>query len=141
MSAHDAARIFQPVFALVALTFLVLLRIPYVRIRAALARRVVTDDFKLGESPRVPPDVALPNRNYMNLLELPLLFYVLAIALYVTGHVEPLQLTLAWCYVALRFAHSLVHLTYNGVLHRLACFALSNFVLSAMWLYFASTIL
>jgi len=141
MGALEPVRIFQPVLALVALTFLVLLRIPYVRIRAALARRVVTEDFRMGESPRVPPDVALPNRNYMNLLELPLLFYVLAVSLYVTQRVDTLQLTLAWCYVTLRFAHSLVHLTYNGVVHRLTCFALSNFVLSAMWLYFANTIL
>ena len=137
----EPALIFQPVVSLVALTFLVLLRIPYVRFRAAAARRVVVDDFKLGESPGVPPDVALPNRNYMNLLELPLLFYVLSLSLYVTRHVDQPQLTLAWCYVALRVAHSLVHLTYNGVVHRLTFFAISNFVLAAMWLYFGTTIL
>lgn len=141
MRPIEPVHIFQPVLALVALTFLVLLRIPYVRLRAAFAKRVVADDFKMGESPQVPHDVALPNRNYMNLLELPLLFYVLAVSLYVTQHVDTLQLTLAWCYVTLRVAHSLVHLTYNGVIHRLTCFALSNFVLSAMWLYFANTIL
>ena len=137
----EPARIFQPLLALVALTFLVLLRIPFVRIRAARAGRIVARDFKLGESANVPPDVALPNRNYMNLLELPILFYVLAVSLFVTRHVDALQLGLAWSYVALRAGHSLVHLTYNGVLHRLALFALSNFVLATMWLYFATAIL
>jgi hypothetical protein len=137
----DQARMFQPLLALVALTFLVLLRIPFVRIRAARAGHIVAADFKLGESANVPPDVALPNRNYMNLLELPMLFYVLGVALFVTRHVDALQLGLAWSYVALRAGHSLVHLTYNGVLHRLALFALSNFVLATMWLYFATTIL
>ncbi|MDB4987100.1 MAG: hypothetical protein JWN04_2278 [Myxococcaceae bacterium] len=137
--SHDSLRIFQPVFALVMLTFVVLLRIPFVRLRAARERRVTRADFRLGESPRVPPDVAIPNRNYMNLLELPVLFYVLALTLYVTRHVDPLQLALAWTYVALRAAHSMVHLTYNDVLHRLALFALSNVVLSLMWVYFART--
>ncbi|MET0284498.1 MAG: MAPEG family protein [Polyangiales bacterium] len=133
--------IFQPVLALVLLTFLVLLRIPYVRIRAALAQRVTVDDFRLGESPVVPADVALPNRNYMNLLELPLLFYVLALTLHVTQRVDSVELTLAWLYVGLRVLHSCVHLTVNHVLTRLAFFAASNFTLAAMWAYFAMKVL
>ncbi|MDB4971841.1 MAG: hypothetical protein JWN48_182 [Myxococcaceae bacterium] len=136
----EALRIFQPVVALVMLTFAVLLRIPFVRIRAVRARQITALDFKLGESPRVPPDVSIPNRNYMNLLELPVLFYVLALALYVTRQVDAAQLSMAWSYVALRVGHSLVHLTYNHVLHRLALFALSNVLLTAMWLYFARSV-
>jgi hypothetical protein len=137
----DQAAIFKPVLALVLLTFLVLLRIPFVRIRAARQRRVGVNDFKLGESAQVPDDVALPNRNYMNLLELPMLFYALALALFVTHQVDQLELTLAWVYVGLRVAHSGVHLTTNHVLSRLAMFALSNFVLCAMWIVFATRVL
>ena len=137
----DPLRIFQPLCALVALTFLVLLRIPYLRIRAVRARRVRVSDFSLGESADVPSDVSIPNRNYMNLLELPVLFYVLLIALYVTQRVDGVQLACAWGYVALRVGHSLVHLTYNNVLQRLVLFALSNVLLSVMWIYFARGIL
>jgi hypothetical protein len=133
--------IFQPVLALVMLTFLVLLRIPYVRIRGVRAKRVQVDDFKPGESAHVPEDISLPNRNYMNLLELPMLFYVLALALYVTQRVDAVELTLAWVYVALRFAHSCVHLTVNHVIARLIVFASSNVVLSLMWLYFGARLL
>jgi hypothetical protein len=32
--------------------------------------------------------------------------------------------------------HSLVHLTYNNVFHRLAFYGLSNIVLLAMWIRF-----
>lgn len=39
-------------------------------------------------------------------------------------------------YVALRFAHTAVHLTYNNVLHRLIVFATSNLVLIAIWVRF-----
>jgi hypothetical protein len=84
----------------------------------------------------VPYDVALPNRNLINLLEVPLLFYVVCLALYVTHHVQPGCLRLAWAYVALRIVHSLIHLTSNNVRQRLAFFAVSNFVLVALWTWF-----
>lgn len=119
--------------ALGLLTFMVLLRIPFVRIRAALQGRVVTDDFKLGESPQVPSDVSIPNRNYMNLLELPTLFYAVCLALFALNKVDSLDVTLAWVYVGLRALHSLIHLTYNHVIHRLSAFASSNIVLSVIW--------
>lgn len=128
--------IFLPMGALAALTFLVLLLVPIKRFRAASAGHVAADDFKLGESARVPADVSIPNRNYMNLLELPMLFYVVCLALHVTGRVTELQLALAWTYVGLRAAHSLVHLTINQVFVRLSLFGLSNLVLMGMWLLF-----
>jgi hypothetical protein len=36
------------------------------------------------------------------------------------------MVAMAWTYVGLRAVHSLVHLTYNKVFHRLTLFALSN---------------
>ena len=132
----EQALIFQPMGALAALTFLVLGNIPLRRFRAAAAKTVTRDDFRFGESARVPGDVSIPNRNYMNLLDLPVLFYVLCLTLFVSDHVTELQLWLAWIYVALRAAHSLVHLTFNNVIVRLTLFALSNFVLMAMWVLF-----
>jgi hypothetical protein len=128
--------IFYPVAALVALTFAVLLLIPIARFRAAFRGQVKAKDFRYGESANVPGAVALPNRNLMNLLELPLLFYVVCVALYVTGTVDTVALTLAWMYVALRAAHSAVHLTYNNVIHRLAVYAASCAVLAALWIRF-----
>jgi hypothetical protein len=92
-------------------------------------------DFRYGESPAVPPHVSIPNRNYMNLLELPILFYVACILLYVTAHASTLTDTLAWLYVGLRIVHSLIHLTYNNVMHRLFVFAASNFLLVGLWIH------
>ena len=56
-----------------------------VRIRAALRREVRPNDFRFGESAAVPAQVSMPNRNYMNLLELPMLFYVVCLILFVTA--------------------------------------------------------
>ena len=126
--------ILYPMFALAAWTLLVLLLIPVARARSGRRREIVIDDFKYGESAAVPPRVVIPNRNYMNLLELPMLFYVVCLLLMMTAGASNLAVALAWAYVALRVVHSLIHLTYNHVIHRLAVFALSNTALVGLWL-------
>lgn len=129
--------IFLPMLGMALLTFIVLGLIPQRRFKAVADKQVTPDDFALGESPAVPGHVALANRNYMNLLELPMLFYAVCLALFVTGTVDGLALSIAWTYVALRAVHSAIHVTYNKVVHRLALFAVSNFVLMALWVVFA----
>ena len=123
-----------PMIVLVFWTFLVLLLIPRRRFGAARRKLVAARDFAFGESDNVPGEVRLPNRNYMHLLELPVLFYVACITLVVTAKVEPWSVGLAWAFVAARIAHSLVHLTYNNVFHRLRIFGLSVVLLMALWL-------
>jgi len=123
----------RPICALAAWTFLVLLLIPFVRVRSVRRREISPNDFKFGESQAVPPNVSIPNRNYMNLLELPMLFYVVCLILYVTAGATRVAVFVAWAYVALRVAHSLIHLTYNHVLHRLSAFTLSNVALVSLW--------
>ena len=125
--------VFLPMAVLALWTMHVLLLIPIARFRAAGKGQVSVEDFRYGESERVPDAVRLPNRNFMNLLEVPVLFYVAGFTAFLTGHVDGLILGLAWGYVALRVGHSLVHLSYNNVFHRLSLFALSNVVVSVMW--------
>jgi hypothetical protein len=69
----------------------------------------------------------------MNLLELPVLFYVACLTYFVTGRTDEWALLLAWAYVGLRIAHSAIHLTYNRVRHRLVAFAASNVALVMLW--------
>lgn len=133
--------IFMPMGALALLTFLVLTLIPLRRFRAGFSGRIVPDDFKFGESKNVPGDVSIPNRAYMNLLEMPVLFYVLCLMLFAAARVDRTFLYLAWAYVGLRVLHSLIHVSYNNVYHRLVVFSLSNFVAITMWgLFFWSRI-
>jgi len=122
-----------PSMALAGWTLCVLLVMPYRRIKAVFAKQITADDFKFGESANVPPAVSIPNRNFMNLLEVPVLFYVLSLTCYVTQNAGAATVVLAWLYVALRVLHSLIHLSYNNVIHRLAVFAASNLVLAALW--------
>jgi hypothetical protein len=128
--------IFVPMAAMALLTFSVLLLVPIARFRAVFAGQVTADDFKLGESAAVPPNVSLPNRNYMNLLELPTLFFPVCLMLYVAHRVDAVTLGLAWAFVLLRLAHSLIHVSYNNVRHRLVAFTLGNLSLGALWIVF-----
>jgi hypothetical protein len=136
----EPTTILLPMSVLAILTFVVLLLIPYKRFRASFAKTVTVGDFKYGESSRVPGDVSLPNRNMMNLLEIPVLFYVLCLTLFITGNVTPFFVDMAWLYVGLRLVHSAIHLSYNNVFHRLAFFAASNIALLLMWLRFVFVI-
>jgi hypothetical protein len=128
--------IFAPMGAMALLTFAVLLNVPIRRFRAGARGLVKAEDFRFGESAAVPPDVSIPNRNYMNLLELPKLFFPVCLMFYVAQRVDVAALATAWAYVILRVIHSAVHLTYNNVYHRLIVFAASNVVLGVLWVLF-----
>ena len=128
--------IFAPMGLLALLTFTVLALVPMRRLKAGAAGQITADDFKYGESASVPGHVAIPNRNYMNLLELPMLFYVAGLMFYVSKKVDVIAIGIAWAYVLLRIVHSAIHLTYNRVMHRLVPFTVSNFVLMAFWAYY-----
>jgi hypothetical protein len=63
-----------------------------------------------------------------------MLFYVACVTFYVTRHVGPAAVVLAWVYVGLRVVHSAVHLTYNRVRDRLIVYAAGNVVLAMLWI-------
>ena len=78
-----------PAMALVGWTLCVLLLMPYQRFKAVFAGHITPNDFKLGESSRVPPVVSIPNRNFMNLL-------ILWLSL-LHGHMSVCVCSTAWC--------------------------------------------
>jgi hypothetical protein len=129
--------IFHPMLALVAWTFVVLFMIPRRRFRAAREKLVRVADFAYGESANVPGEVRLPSRNLANLFETPVLFYVACLTLFVTAKVDVVAVGLAWAYVAARIAHSLVHVSYNNVMHRMRAFVVGIALLMALWVRIA----
>ena len=127
--------ILYPVFALVVLTFSVLFWMARLRIGAMRRGEVSPRYFKLnaGEVPERPAQAA---NNFRNLFELPVLFYALAALLLITDKADSGQLVLAWVFVASRYLHSFIHLSYNNVSHRFLAFAIGMLVLLAMWVKF-----
>ncbi len=133
----QATAIFLPALLLMFWTLTVLLVVPVRRVKAVMNKRVTPRDFSHGESAKLPPHVALPNRTFMNMLGLPVLFYVVAFMAYLTGLVNDVTVGLAWAYVALRFVHSGIYFTYNHVGHRALVFGTSNVIVSVMICYVA----
>ncbi|WP_394693381.1 MAPEG family protein [Hyphobacterium sp.] len=104
----------------------------------ANARGELSKEYSLTKTGAPPPPyVGNAGRNLVNLLELPVLFYVL-IALHLAGDIEVwgLQLTLAWVFVGLRYLHTLIHITINTIGLRFLVHRISAIVLVAMWLHF-----
>jgi len=77
----------------------------------------------------VPDKVNWKSHNYAHLMEQPTLFYATVIILGVIGQGEGLNLQLAWAYVGLRIAHSIVQATWNRVAVRFTLFCLSTVAL------------
>ena len=77
-----------------------------------------------------PPDVANPSDNLKNLFEVPTLFYVLVLFLYVTNQVDAVYVAAAWIFAAFRVLHSAVHCTVNIILLRFWLYAISTL---AVW--------
>ena len=73
--------------------------------------------------------------NYNHLMEQPTVFYATAIALALMGQGNGFNATLAWAYVGLRIAHSLVQVSVNRVVVRFALFMLSGLALAALVLH------
>jgi hypothetical protein len=65
-------------------------------------------------------------------MEQPTLFYAVTLTLALLGAGEGLNAGLAWLYVGLRIAHSLVQATINVVMLRFAIFMAASLVLLAM---------
>ncbi len=125
--------IYLPALAMVALSFVVL-GVMFSR-RVAQMKRDRIHPQAVATSKQAAErysDVA-PADNFRNLFEMPVLFYLAVVVAAQTGQTGTTVLALAWAYVGLRVVHSAIHCGYNKVMHRFRAFALSVFVLLALW--------
>jgi hypothetical protein len=128
--------ILYPLFALVLLTFVIAIRMGRLRFAAVKRGDLSAGYYRLNRGGEVPAYLAKVSQNYDNLLELPILFYVVAVLLYVTNRVEVAQLILAWLFVVSRYVHSYIHTTSNNVMHRMRAFLTGVLALIGMWCLF-----
>ncbi|MCH9027337.1 MAG: MAPEG family protein [Proteobacteria bacterium] len=136
----DQQQIFEPVVALVFLTLLVWAFMYYKRLGFIRKQKLDPEALKSkAEGEKVLAPVAGPSDNLKNLFEMPVLFYLLCVVLFLLGRVDGMFLTLAWTYVGLRTMHSLIQSTYNRIVHRFSVYTVSMFVLIWMWLRFVVT--
>lgn len=74
----------------------------------------------------LPDRVNWKSHNYTHLMEQPTIFYATVIILGVVGAGDGINLSLAWAYVLLRIAHSIVQATWNRVAVRFSLFCLAT---------------
>jgi hypothetical protein len=128
--------IIYPVFCLVILTFIMAFATGTSRL-ISVRRKQINPKYYVLLSGDTPPDyVQKIGRNFANLLEVPVLFYLLAVLVITLEINNALLLNLAWLYVALRLMHTIIHVSYNYVMHRFMVFALSVLTLLTMWVQF-----
>lgn len=131
-----------PLLALVFLTFLVWIYMYVTRLNEIKRKSINPQDLDTRvHGQAILTDSPAQADNLKNLFELPILFYVAILLALVLMIQDQFLVQLAWGYVALRYMHSLVHCTYNRVMHRFTAYAASCLVLMLIWGRLAAYIL
>jgi hypothetical protein len=128
--------ILAPVVALIAWTLAILLLL-YARRMPALRQAGIDLSQVRGSKPGqldtlLAAKAQWPAHNYMHLVEQPTLFYAMCFALALMEAGSGVALALAWLYVALRVAHSMVQVTSNRIIARFGLFGLASLTLVAL---------
>ncbi len=132
--------IWLPCGAMVGLTALVWFKLYADRLGEMHARRIDPQQLATVRDGVGKLERTAAADNFRNLLEVPVLFYVLCAALAINGGSTPALVAAAWAYVTLRALHSIIHVTYNRVVHRFLVYVASTLLLFGMWIAFFSRI-
>jgi hypothetical protein len=127
----------MPVFAQVALTFVLLFWMQILRLKAIRKGQVPAHTVALRE-PNWPARVTQIGNAYHNQLETPLLFYVLILLAIITETADSILFVLSWLFVGSRFLHAYIHLTSNRIPARAAVFLVGAIGLALMWIIVAA---
>jgi hypothetical protein len=124
--------ILLPMFAMVALAFVLLFWTLVLRLRVLRRGGVSPHQVALREQ-AWPPYVIQIGNAFHNQLELPMLFYVAVLLALVTNSLDVILYVLMWMFVISRYVHTYIHATYNRLDHRTAVFMLGAVALLLMW--------
>jgi len=137
----DTADLIIPTAVLVSLTFAVSISLVIYRFYLVRKGLVHPGYFKLNKGGKPPKQHQALEHNYSNLFEVPTLFYAVVAIAIATQHIDQLLVVLAWTFVGLRVAHTLIHVFYNNVIHRLVAFFSAYVVVGVMWFRVVSDII
>jgi hypothetical protein len=124
--------IFGPFFATMFLTLVVWVYMYVRRTHFITSNKIRPNDLAVpGALAKLSPAVVSnPSDNLKNLFEMPMLFYALALYLFVTSQVDAAYVYAGWVFAAFRALHSAIHCTFNLVLLRFWLYAVSTVALS-----------
>jgi hypothetical protein len=131
----NESSLIYPMFAMVLLTVVILARLFRSRVQAVKDGQVSAAFFRTYQGEVEPELSAKLSRQFNNLFEAPVLFYVACLAAMVTHQVTLPFLSLAWSYVIARVLHAYIHVGGNRLGKRIKAYMLSWLVLLLMWVY------
>jgi hypothetical protein len=123
--------ILAPLVALILWSFVMWAWLYATRIPAIVRNKIVFDPYRPTAEfhAQIPAPVRWKADNYNNLMEQPTLFYAVALTLAFLDAGAGISLVLAWLYVGLRVAHSLVQAIMNRIMLRFSIFMMASVVL------------
>ncbi|WP_265520013.1 MAPEG family protein [Nitratireductor luteus] len=127
--------IFWPMNFHVLLVFGIYVLISVRRKKAIAAGSARASQFR--ENQVEPPESLFVRNNLNNQFELPILFHIGCLALFLTGNVGFVAVALAWVFTLSRYVHSYIHVTSNRIRYRQPAFILGFLALGLMWLVLA----
>ncbi len=136
----NASSIVSACLALVLITLAVGARLLYCRVREMRGKRIHPQAASTSIQVAARLEDVRAADNFRNLFEVPVLFYALCAVALATAHTPPWLVSGLWSYVGLRLLHTLIHCSYNKVMHRLAAFLSSFALLAGLWVAFFLTL-
>jgi hypothetical protein len=134
--------ILLPLLTMVFLTFAVWIYLYVLRVPETKHMKTNLDDLQTRtQAGKLLTVSAATSDNLKNLFEMPVLFYLAAMLAMLLLIQDVLLIRLAWGFVILRIVHSVVHCTYNRVMHRFIAYVASCLFLILMWIRLATYIL
>jgi hypothetical protein len=112
-------------WSLIMLAWLALTRLPAMR-AAGVDMNTIVGGRGSDLQGVIPDKVNWVAHNYNHLMEQPTIFYATVVILALNGAGDGVNVTLAWAYVVLRIAHSLVQALWNRVAVRFTIFGMST---------------
>ncbi|MGI8704717.1 MAG: MAPEG family protein [Sphingomicrobium sp.] len=142
----EVSPLLGPVVSLVAWTLVIMVWMGIARAREFRRLGISRGNIPNGSrgadlEGRADPRAQWKAHNYMHLMEQPTIFYAIIFALILMGFDSATNVWLAWAYVALRVAHSLVQATVNIVRYRFLLFLLSSLCLLSLTVHAALRLL
>ena len=118
------------------MNFIVMFHMRYMIVKAIKNRDAEYKYFRAYEG-SAPEYLLTARHHYKNFFEIPILFYLLCLVLYIIDDVSAIDLWIAWLFVIFKGIHSYIRITSNYVPYRAYSFNVCAFLLLGGWIILA----
>lgn len=129
----DSSLLIFPMAAMVLLTLIVGGFLMVARVQGLRSGQIKMRYFKTLQEGEPTEAMTKASRHFINLFEVPVLFYVICLAAIALQIQSPCLVPLAWAFVAFRTIQAFVHLGPNKVVVRMSVYLLGFTAVLAMW--------